>query len=201
MKYKLINYHCRHCGAPVEPGKERCSYCEQISMFERFIGGNSNAVSVLIDTDNDFVNFNEITQIDSTPTEPETIDVTCLEDYCMSRGIIRSSTDMFMYASMPLTLRGIELLDKLKKDIRYRVRFEINGTNMAFETKSYIEREMPEISENSIIATRLKFIVDDDCKWLTLEQPKGLTCPNCGAPVISRYGACGYCGGWLEYVS
>lgn len=200
MKYKLINYHCRHCGAPVEPGQERCSYCDQIANYQKFIGGKNHLLTLLIDTDNDFVNFNEITQIDNTPTEPESIDVTCLED-CMKREIIRRSAGMFIYASMPLTLRGIELQNKLKKDIRYRVRFEINGTNMAFETKSYIEREMPEISQNSIISTQLKFIVDDDYKWLTLEQPKGLTCPNCGAPIISRYGACGYCGGWLEYVS
>lgn len=200
MKYKLLNYHCRHCGAPVEPGQERCSYCDQIAKYRKFIGGKNKPLTLLIDTDNDFVNFNEITSIDSIESEPEYIDVTSWDD--TSRHFIRGrSTDSgkIMF-EIPYTERGSELISKLLPKV-YRMRFEINGTNIAYETKAFVGNVEAKITPNTISKAKITLIRDDDLKILELEQPRGLTCPNCGAPIISRYGACGYCGGWLEYVS
>lgn len=199
MKYKLINYHCRHCGAPVEPGKERCSYCEQISRYQRFVGGKNKIISLLIDTDDDFVNFNEIENITST-TYQDTIDCTMLGDSSRRYIVGRDFDTGRIELDMPLTERGHELIQKLKPKV-YRMKFEINGTKMAYETKAYIGEVESELSRFDIQKAHITLIRDGDMKYCELEQPKGLTCPNCGAPVISRYGACGYCGGWLEYVS
>ena len=200
MKYKLINYHCRHCGAPVEPGQEKCSYCDQIAKYQKFIDGKNKPLTLLIDTDNDFVNFNEITRMKSVGSEPEYIEATSLCD--TSRRFIRSgSTDSGkIWFEIPYTERGSELIGKLLPKV-YRMRFELNGTSKAYETKAYIGNVEPIIAMNSIAVAKITLIRDDDLKMLEVEQPRGLSCPNCGAPIISRYGACGYCGGWLEYVS
>ena len=200
MKYKLINYHCRHCGAPVEPGKERCSYCEQIARYQKFVGGKGKLLTLLVDTDNDFVNFNEITNISSTSDYSDTIDCTMLGDsrgrYILGRDFNTGRIEL----DMPFTERGHELIQKLKPRV-YRMKFEINGTKIAYETKAYIGEIQTEWSNSDVRTAHITLIRDDDMKYSELEQPKGLTCPNCDAPIISRYGACGYCGGWLEYVS
>ena len=194
MSIKIVNYHCRHCGAPVNPEQDICDYCNMPIHYKERAGART--IRTLIDTDNDFVYFDRIIELSSYQSEPEMIEVTTRFDTVRHYVPARPSANR-LDVGMKLDDRGWELLRKLDISKRYNIRFELSNI-IAYQMPIYIsDFKMPDNNDSKMSLT---FIADGDIKKNELELPKGITCPNCGGLLKSRYGACDYCGGWVEYL-
>ncbi len=193
MTDKIVAYHCRHCGAPVDPEQEICGFCNKPVQYNGRVG--KRMARVLIDSGNDFVYFDQITEIESQPIQNE-ISYRTADGY-LHRVIENPRYDISV--KMPMTERSMELLSTLNFKKRYTVKIEIANIQ-TYEMQTFIEPQMPDISLNEIVMNELKLYQDSDIKNYFLKVPDGVFCPNCGALLKSRYGACDYCNGWVEYL-
>ena len=154
-------------------------------------------VRLLIDCGN-YVFFDNIINMEFEQTAP-TIDVTLLEDTTVKciQGV--RSEDKFS-VEMPLDTRTAELKN-LDFSGFHNIRLEHLGADMGYEQKCYITTMVSEISPNGIAVQKIEFVGIDEAilgKVIPKEVMSELRCPNCGAPIKSRYGACDYCSGWVE---
>lgn len=200
-KYTLIAYHCRNCGGTVDPDKELCDWCSQQVQFKRYLGEvlKRHQVRVLLDCGKDFVYLDEITSI-SSYEPPHDIEVTSFGD--TSRRYIKGlDADNSIDVEIPITQRGKELLSKIKSGKEYQTRFEFLTMDRAFEVRTFPIVRMPDISNfpYEVLKTTISFEIDSDMKSFDTVVPENCTCPNCGAPIKSKYGCCDYCGGWIEW--
>ena len=200
--YKITAYHCPRCGGVTEPTKKYCDYCERELKLEKFTKDNrSLKVRLLVDCCRDYVNFNEITSIDSVPNEPQYIDCTLLDDYKVTR-IKEVEYEPTMDLYMPFTFRGRELASLISTNEIYKMRIEYQGCNGfagAFDIKGSLDNVMAEMRQYSlgyqkISINPIEFNRSDDL--IPKDVLKEFRCPNCGAPIKSQYGACDWCGGW-----
>lgn len=198
--YKITAYHCPKCGGATEPTKKYCDFCERELLAQQYLKERKLKKRVLIDCGKDFVNFNEIIDVGTIADEPQVIDCTCLEDHHLHhiQGV-RASSPTFDFV-IPLTDRGKEL-NSLIDNERHKVRFEVAslGREMACEMDGFISSEVRQVmwgnvSTQKICIDAMDFKMFDHV--IPDEVLEDFRCPNCGAPVKSRYGACDYCGGW-----
>ena len=187
-RYKITAYHCRSCGGEVEPGK-RCRYCGKLARFAYDRRKMLNRSRILVDCGQDFVYLDDIR------------DLVCKKQIVTSNLCTLNGTfQMFNREECEITVnlypseRGRELYRMLNREI-YNTRLELLDNDRAFELKSYLSS----IESDIFGETTLTFVQQDAMKMFNTVVPDGCTCPNCGAPVISRYGACDYCGGWIEW--
>lgn len=203
--YKITAYHCSHCGAPTDPNKELCDWCAQKALLKNFRQKqmfSKSIVRVLVETGGNYINFDQIISISDISSEPEKIEVTTLED-------IMSGEQKFIYGrrsidnwsfTMPVTKRSYELSNKLEREKNYNIRIEALEADMAFEySAEYINQTIPIAKKNELIKFDLNFIPKDIKGIIKTLVPPNMTCPNCGAPIKSRLGACDFCGGWIEF--
>ena len=198
--YKMIAYHCRNCGGNTDPEKEYCDYCSGQLMLKRFINSvpqTTKPFRLLIACSDDYVNFNTIKTIDYA-SSPQRIEVSTLEDNA-SVYIDGIHTDHSVSANVPLDKRGIFLLNKLEDNKRYDVRVEYPLIDKCIDFKAYTTKRAIE-SIDAIPNAKLNLVIDSAPKMYDGIKPKNAYCPNCYAPVTSRYGCCDYCGGWVEWV-
>ena len=191
---KIIAYHCRHCGAPVDPEQEICGFCNKPIQYNGRVG--KRMARVLIDSGNDFVYFDQITEIE-TQSRYDEIDASFMTPDGHLHRVIGSLKNDFT-VRMPMTDRSAELLSTLNFGKRYTVKIELANIQ-TYEMQTYIEPQMPDIKQDCIVMNELKLYQDSDIKNYFLKVPDGVFCPNCGALLKSRYGACDYCNGWVEY--
>ena len=191
---KIIAYHCRHCGAPVDPEQEICGFCNKPIQYNGRVG--KRMARVLIDSGNDFVYFDQITEIE-TQSRYDEIDASFMTPDGHLHRVIGSPKNDFT-VRMPMTDRSAELLSTLNFGKRYTVKIELANIQ-TYEMQTYIEPQMPDIKQDCIVMNELKLYQDSDIKNYFLKVPDGVFCPNCGALLKSRYGACDYCNGWVEY--
>lgn len=193
--YKVTAYHCPRCGSPTEPTKKYCDYCERDLAIRSKNHGN-NKIRLLIDCGN-YVFFDNIINFENTST-PQTIDCTTLDDsYCRTITGINYNT---FSVTMPSSARTAELFRLDYKGI-HRIRFEHLGTDIGFEQECYISNALSEMTSADIVLNKIEFEGISETvigKAIPQDVLAELRCPNCGAPVNSRYGACPYCSGWVE---
>lgn len=101
--------------------------------------------------------------------------------------------------TMPLTERGTDLFDKIKSGTRYNTRIEVLDIDKAFEINSEVDISIPKFAVGEQLETRILLSSGKDYSVCQTVVPDDCTCPNCGAVIRSRYGACDYCGGWVEW--
>ena len=193
--YKVTAYHCPRCGSACEPTKKYCDYCQRDLSLRRK-DQNKNKVRLLIDCGN-YVFFDEIKNIQFQERR-ESLEVTTLED-TYRREILAPSTYDFEI-QMPLSDRGRELL-KLGYTGIHKIRFEHLGIDQGFESEAYIGNSETDIYGDKAPMQTISFISVGNPIFgeaIPKEVMKELRCPNCGAYVDSRYGACRYCSGWIE---
>lgn len=205
-KYKITAYHCKHCGAPTKPGKELCDWCgmgiasKYNPIPEKYRKYLKKSVRVLIDAGADFIYFDSVSSVGGICTEPEEIEVTTLDsssqNFVLGREIYTPSWNF----TMPYTKRGLELFNKLDKDKTYNMRLELLDIDKAFEMSIKPQELTPmAISQDCLMECEVSFAPERIDGFKDLMTPDTMTCPNCGAPVKSHYGACDFCSGWLEY--
>ena len=199
-KYKITAYHCKHCGAPTKPGKDLCDWCGMKIFSQRFTKIPQRLrTRLLIDAGVDFIYFDNILSIGGFSIPQETIEVTTLED--REPHYVKNLTyDPHWNITMPHTERGFELFNKLEQDKEYNIRLEMLDTDQAFEMTAKPDSLISQaVSPNEVARCEVSFLPTYFDGIKKLITPDAMTCPNCGAPVNSHYGACDFCGGWVEY--
>lgn len=192
--YKVTAYHCPRCGGVTKPTKRYCEYCERELGLRRL---NKNKMRLIVDC-GEYVYFDAITNIITTENY-NTIEATTLGDSC--RKMISSPV---VYRTMEVTFnmdeRGRELLKLGLYKIK-RIRLENIEADIGYEQDAYLG-DMSFINPTEqIILGRMKLVgygKSEIGRAIPQEVMKELRCPNCGAPIKSRYGACDYCSGWSE---
>ena len=192
--YKVTAYHCPRCGGVTEPTKKYCDYCERELGLRRL---NKNKMRLIVDC-GEYVYFDAITNIITTETY-NMIEATTLED--THRKMISSPVvDRNMEVTFAMDKRGRELLnlglDKIK-----RIRLENIEADIGYEQDAYLGDISFMNPTKQILLGRMRLIgygKSEIGRAIPQEVMKELRCPNCGAPIKSRYGACDYCSGWSE---
>ena len=200
--YKMIAYHCRNCGGNTDPEKEYCDYCSGQLMLKRFMDSmpKMKKLRLLIDCGEDYINFDTIRTVDADISRP-TIEVTTFGDgypqYIQAR-----QTQGTISTEMVYDKRTRFLLDKINEHKPYNIRIEYPTEDVCFDFKGYpIVTQLGIMSDlNRMPTVSLDLIQDTELKMYDGIIPKNAYCPNCYAPVTSRYGCCDYCGGWVEWV-
>ena len=197
--YRIKAFHCCFCGAPTKEGALVCEYCDQKLQSVRY---NKEKMfprpRLLVDCGRDFVNFNQITGVQAESHIQE-IDVSCLDDTRLHMVGSRNIPPDEIILSMTITDKVRYYIDTLMKRGRLKTRLEY-GT-MAWEQRSYFAGyktsfiSMGELQPGTV---DVRIVADEILSYPKI-TPKNEYCPNCGAPIKSRYGACDYCGGWVEY--
>ena len=190
--YKVTAYHCPRCGAVTEPTKKYCEYCERDLSIRR---DNKSRVRLLIDS-GDYIFVDTVKNIEFVST-PQVIEATCLED-TYTRTILGNYSRRF---SVDLDSNGRTLeLSPFFKDGIHKVRLECLDMDLGYEQECYLGNTIKDyIGER--ITTHMEFIgVGGYTQGTAIpsEIIKEMRCPNCGAEITSRYGACPYCSGWSE---
>lgn len=194
--YKVTAYHCPRCGGVTKPTKKYCDYCSRDLAIRR--DGNKNIVRMLIDC-GDYVFFDEIKAIETVPTTPM-IDCTMLGD--STRHVFRGRRENEISVVMATdTDRSRELLSLAYSGI-HKVRFELIGADIGYEQECYISDVQRDVYKpRARLEQKINFVGVGESKLggaIPQEVLTELRCPNCGAPILSRYGACDYCSGWNE---
>ena len=93
-------------------------------------------------------------------------------------------------------------LAKYRYDEIHKIRFEHLGCDLAYESEVYITSCVREINPCEVSYQTIYFVStgrETRCDTaIPMEIVKEMRCPNCGAEIRSRYGACPYCSGWSE---
>ena len=185
----------RRCGGITEPTKKYCDYCER-DLALRNKNHGQNMVRLLIDCGN-YVFFDNILDLSFMST-PQTIECTCLED--THRRYVNGIDCNKFFVTMPFNARTAELSQLDYKGL-HRIRLEHLGADKGYEQECYISNAMLEMTTADIALKKIEFVGLGEAKFGTAipkDVLEELRCPNCGAPVKSRYGACEYCSGWVE---
>lgn len=198
--HKITAYHCRHCGGIVEPGEEICEYCRNKSKYADYNGKMpKHQVRIMFDCGEDFVYFDTIQSIE-VGYEQDIIDTTTLYDE-RKKFIRPQNRNQSIGVSMPFTDRGCELIGMIFDDSIVRTRFEFLSSGFAYEADTYISRHKEHFipDANSLMMMDFTLTTVDGMEYNKKIVPEDCKCPNCGAPINSRYGACDFCGGWIEW--
>lgn len=191
--YKVKAYHCPRCGSPTEPTKKYCDFCKR-DLAIRSKNHGDNMIRLLVDCGN-FIFFDEIHKIEFEE-ERQYLDATCLGDSYV-RQLVSPLTYNFKI-KMLFTQRGLELLKTGYTGI-HKIRFENLGSDQSYECDSYIVNSIREITSYEM--QTISFISVGNPVFggaIPQEVLSEMRCPNCGAKITSRYGACSYCSGWIE---
>ena len=202
-KTYITAYHCMACGAPCEKDTLYCRYCKtryEADAIDSFEIAHSK-VRLLADCGNDYVYF-PVHEVGAY-NPPPAIDFGRSEDGRLHRivGImdIPDTIDVTVYASKNLLSKQLAMQNKASM----KLRFEINGIADGFNLEGYFS-DTTTVFEHPDSGARciFKIIPTKDVGWQRLKDPPvDIRCPNCGAPINSRYGCCDYCTGWVEYVN
>ena len=192
--YKITAYHCAHCGAPTRPDRDLCDWCAQKALLKHYQEKRNfimPKVRVLVETGGNYINFDQINDISITSNQ---IEATRYYDYEKRYIAGRKSLLDDWHFTMLETDRSYELIDKLTRKKDYNIRIEALEEDKALELSAYFLD-----SKNELVNFDLCFSPTDYKGLINTIVPKDITCPNCGAPINSRLGACAYCGGWVEF--
>jgi uncharacterized OB-fold protein len=197
--YKTKAYHCPKCGGITDPTKKYCEYCGRELKVRTDIW--HSPLRILIDSGN-YVYWDEIMNVQFGP-KPEQIECTMSGDsyrhYIQPRAVSES-----IEIVVPMTWRSAELMELDFKGL-HDIRFEFIGRDRehAWECKSYIQNKTiegfsaGEIAKCTINLTSVDRLTEFKSA-IPEEVMKEMRCPNCGAPIDNRLGACNFCSGWSE---
>jgi len=194
--YKVTAYHCPRCGGVTKPTKKYCDYCSRDLNIRR---EKHNCIARMLIDCGEYVFFDEIKQIETFQTP--SIDCTTLEDsrrICIKGAVTDNKISVVMDTN---TDRSRELLSLAYNGI-HKVRFELLGADLGFEQECYISDIQNDVySPRARLEQKINFVGIGEMKQggaIPQEVLAEFRCPNCGAPILSRYGACDYCSGWSE---
>ncbi len=195
MKYSLTAYHCPNCGGIGDPKLGKCLYCGGKFVYKP---SQKRKARILVDGLRDYVYYENILEleVEQHPLNESYIDS---NGYMLNRHVRTEGEIRF---TIPATFEGIKRTAQLRESFNAsrNVRIELLEQDLAFETKCYLGDYKVEVpTALSVARSNITLIQDDDIRQFDTVVPEGCTCPNCGAPIKSRYGCCDYCSGWVEW--
>lgn len=196
MKYNLTAYHCPNCGGIGDPKLGKCLYCGGKFFYKE---PKKRKVRVLIDGYRDYVYYDNILdmEIEEHCNTATYIDTT--GEYHLANWGGRSAEIRLI---IPATNDGVRKTLQLRENIREtrNARIEFLERDLALETKCYLgNSKIEDLSTLSVAKHYITLVTEEDIRKFDTVVPEGCTCPNCGAPIKSRYGCCDYCSGWVEW--
>ena len=197
--YKIKAYHCPKCGGITDPAKKYCDYCGRELKVRTDMW--HSPMRLLIDSGK-YVYWDEIMDVEFEP-EPLMIECTTAEDdYVHYIQPLKQTQDFKIV--IPMTWRSAELMELDFKGL-HDIRFEYIGRDWdhAWECKSFIQNKTIEgFGTGEIAKCTINFTSIDRLTEFNSAIPeeviKEMRCPNCGAPIDNRLGACLFCSGWSE---
>lgn len=190
---RVVAYHCSCCGAPCDPEKKLCDFCAE-SLVTRY-GHKRSGIWIKVG-DQYIVDLRSFSGLSVSPNIIEApslgldtkLYVNGFHDFTVCARLTDHLTKQFDYGlrdgDKRICIEGVA-------DGSYSL-FELSGrvidgrvTSSLFESEREIE---------------LTFVPNEYYGFQTRKMPQGMVCPNCGAPLKTRYGCCEYCGGWTEWV-
>lgn len=207
MKPKSIvtAYHCKACGAVCLPGEKFCRWCRTRYEDDAIESINfcESGVRLLAECGNDFVYFpiKEMTEVRNVPVEIWAERDTFGRVHRTITGLCDLGVTKF---EIQYSRKAAEKFQKMVHRRNVNMRVEIGSMNQGYAfTGSFIGLQQTIIpgdeNQNKLDVS----VLPHDIKgWEQLEDepPEDLRCPNCGAPIKSRFGCCDYCTGWVEYM-
>lgn len=188
---KIIAYHCPCCGGATDPYEKICRYC--LSEMLRREKKRRN-VRVLVNCGEDYVYFDDIISIQKRVYP----NIVSARDLGGEYHLMRSRPDITYDVDMIVTERSLKLCEMI--DMRTQeLRIEFLKQDRAIETRGYSSIDIQMYSNMDVQTASMTFHTFGDEVLFNTVVPEGLTCPNCGALITSKYGACDYCGGWVEW--
>ena len=195
--YKVTAYHCPRCGGVTDPKKKYCDYCSRNLEIRR--KENKPRARILIDC-NDYILFDSIKRVETVST-PSLIEISTFDD--SRRSFIRGAEceNRLSLTFNTGTDRGRELF-RLPFSGIHKIRFELLDADLGYKQKCYIGNVKTDtFGADIVLEQTINFIGVDEMtvgKAIPQEVLDEFRCSNCGAPILSRYGACDYCSGWNE---
>lgn len=196
-------YHCLACGAPCRPDDLYCSYCKQRydRRFTDSVSVSSSRARLLVKSKSDYVYF-PLLEITEHNFERPVIDTTISEGGHYRRyipGIKDPGDDIKVVVLMTDDMR--RKLANMQQDIETTYKVEIDGFSNAFGFSGYTSHISRELYFDIGSQSEIHVVPTGFAGWKPMPtEPTDLTCPNCGAPIKSRFGCCDYCTGWVEWV-
>lgn len=195
--YKVEKYHCPKCGAGTDPRKKFCEWCGR-DLNIRQENKNKDKFRLLVNC-GEYVFFDDIYRLQQNTSVPE-IECTCLED--TQRHSVFGTPVMSFEIEMFCTDRARELMELPYQGIK-DIRFEHLGFDKAYEMQSFVSSvEIQNRNLYKVSTVNIRFEQYKPAKIYDHAIPDEILdimrCPNCGAPIMSRFGACSYCSGWSE---
>lgn len=194
-KGRSLAFHCSCCGAPCDPDKSICEFCaENLSRRYEHVGDRM----VRLKIDDQYISsvwsigaFNENHTIDASGIEDQT------RRYASGMRDISTSVPI----EIPMTDLFVKQMDYgLAKNGAKHIAVEGFGPHqvvsiefVAIITGDHINTEVGEWKTCVLDCQVEEYIGINN---ILIPQ---YSCPNCGAPIKSRYGCCDYCGGWVEW--
>jgi len=195
MKYSLTAYHCPNCGGIGDPKLGKCPYCGGKFIYKE---PKKRKARVLIDGYRDYVYYDNILDME--------IEEHCnIERYIDSMGtchLANRGRCAEIRLIIPATNDGVRKTLQLWHSLNAvrDARIEFLDRDLALETKCYLgNSKIEDLSTLSVAKHYITLVTDGDMQAFDTVVPEGCTCPNCGAPIKSRYGCCDYCSGWVEW--
>lgn len=192
--YKITAYHCPRCGGIVNPKSKYCDWCgRELDIIVPSIGVSESQVRILVERDNGYIHLNDLCS--ATYTEHPIYDNYRTVDGVLHRSIATQSS---VALSFYITQRCSETVDEIKNS---QIKLRIEQFDKAFELDGYTSNTSMEISAMELAKFNMQFVSDKSINQVPLIPHKIISkikCPNCGAQLKSRMGACDYCGGWNE---
>lgn len=198
---RVVAYHCSCCGAPCDPEKKLCDFCAE-SLVTRYKHKRSG---IRVKAGDQYVV--DVRSFSTLNVSPDIIDVRTLESdtnqyvsgLCDDGGMggisVRATLTEHLIKQFDFGLRDGD------KKISIEYAFGLGYTS--FELSGRVEDgrlEAPSMSASSDRTIELILVPSEYYGLKSYQMPQGMVCPNCGAPLKSRYGCCEYCGGWTEWV-
>lgn len=203
MKYiKSLTYHCRNCGATVEPHETKCSYCKSSLDFKSDLFGKRN-IRVFCETKNDRkIYLHETVNIGAVEQSEPEIDCTMLEDGRIHRVRGLNTSNGKFSLGIEFTKNSIEKAKYIEESGIKSISVESDIGNQLFKIDcDYMSIGMQNAKQDTLMELPLSFVIND---FKQIKQDEeiyvndGTTCPNCGAKLRQRFGLCDYCGGWVR---
>lgn len=195
--YKITAYHCPACGGITKPNKRFCEYCGR-DLGIRQNNKKGFRARFLIDCGN-YIYFDNLHHF---TIEESLQDVDCVRDVSGYLHRVYLPPQRKFELEFQLTERTREFLDKCQEGI-HDTRIEVIDSKyeLAFESKSYVCSLLTEFqAAGEIVMQKIQLVEYAGYTRYDTAIPDKIVaemrCPNCGAPIKSRYGACDYCSGW-----
>ncbi len=203
MKPKSIvtAYHCKACGAVCRPTERLCRHCQTKYENEACssMDFHKNEVRLLAACGDDYVYF-PVKQLTAF-SDPPTVEVTRYDDKLHRRYVTGLRDVCRTELTVIYDKNAVQKFANMRKSGILDMRIEMGAMDTGFSFSGYFANNWIPLNTAEANKTMDISVIPIEVNgWVPLgDVPDDVRCPNCGAPIKSRFGCCDYCTGWVEW--